>query len=69
MAALKFHMKLHEELQFMCDTCGKNCPQKAYLQQHMQGAHLGGGGYYVGLYSNGLKKCINMKIHAKPVHL
>ena len=23
MAALKFHMKLHEDLQFICDTCGK----------------------------------------------
>ena len=39
--ALKFHVHLHEELQFIGDICGKSFPQKAYLQQNMQGSHLG----------------------------
>ena len=25
-----------------CKTCGKEFSMKAYLQQHMQGAHMGG---------------------------
>ena len=40
--ALKLHMQLHKNLTFICDTCRKSFPQKPYLQQHIQGAHLGG---------------------------
>ena len=40
--ALKFHMQLHDNLTFICDTCGKSFPQKPYLQQRIQGAQLGG---------------------------
>ena len=66
--ALKFHMHLHEELQFICDICGKSFPQKAYLQQHMPGSHFEGveGNVQTGVQM-AKKKCINMKIHAKLV--
>ena len=37
---LAFHMKVHDQLSFFC---GKTFWVKAYLQQHMQGVHWGGG--------------------------
>ena len=49
-------MRLHENLQFICDTCGKSYAQKAYLQQHMQGAYLGGWRALCGAVFKWLKK-------------
>ena len=54
-------MRLHDDLQFICETCGKSYAQKAYLQQHMQGTHLGGWRAVCGAVFKWPKKCISMK--------
>ena len=64
-------MKVHDQLSFICDICGKTFLMKAYLQQHMQGAHLGGGveGWHVARSKNGQNNDTNMKIPARNVQL
>ena len=49
-------MRLHENLTFICDSCGKSFHQKAYLQQHIQGAHFGGWRALCGAVFQWLKK-------------
>ena len=49
-------MQIHDNLTFICDTHGESFPQKPYLQQHIQSAHLGGWRALCGQVFQWLKK-------------